>query len=29
VGRLNQDVRRTNLRRMEQLARLNYHFGHR
>ena len=28
VRRLNQDVRRTNPRRMEQPARLNYHFGH-
>jgi len=29
MGRLNQDVRRINLRRMEQPPRLNYHFGHR
>jgi hypothetical protein len=26
MGQLNQDVRRTNLRRMEQPPRLNYHF---
>jgi len=29
MSRLNQDVRRINLRRMEQPPRLNYHFGHR
>ena len=29
IGRLNQHTKRTHLRRMEQLSRLNYHFGHR
>jgi len=29
MGRLDQDGKRTNSRRMEQPSRLNYHFGHR
>ena len=29
MGQLNEDVRWTNLRRMEQPPRLSYHFGHR